>query len=80
MKLVKNSDITLTVDGNGVPSKVFEPVGPSKMCFALKVTAFVAFNAKHILLGPTGSKTLLGTPLPSTVSVISLFLTSFMVT
>ena len=93
MKPVKNSDITLTVDGNGVPFSSNRQ-GPSKRCFALKatnavtfrclrcfspicsgllypdflesspeqigekhlkhlkVTAFVAFNAKHRLLGP----------------------------
>ena len=45
MKLVKNSDITLTVDGNGVPI-FFEPVRSQqngKMCFALKATNSVTF-------------------------------------
>ena len=46
MKLVKNSDITLTVDGNGVPI-FFEPVRSQqngKMCFALKATNSVTFG------------------------------------
>ena len=56
MKPVKNSDIMLTVDGNGVPITVCPESSPEeigeKHLKHLKVTAFVAFNAKHSLLGP----------------------------
>ena len=83
MKLVKNSDITLTVDGNGVPI-FFEPVmsqqtvlcieGHKRMTFEVLLTDFL-----WATFWRTGSKKM-GTPSPLTVSVISLFLTSFMVT
>ena len=44
MKLVKNSDITLTVDGNGVPI-FFEPVSSQQtVLFALKATNAVTFR------------------------------------
>ena len=121
MKLVKNSDIMLAVDGNGVPI-FFEPVRSQqnvlcieghKRCdvrtFEVLLTDFFWATFRRNLekvaekksvrstskvwtslrLWPsmqrtfcwdlTGSKKM-GTPLPSTASIISLFLTSFMVT
>ena len=121
MKLVKNSDITLTVDGNGVPI-FFEPVRSQQTVLCVKDHKRSDLRTFEVLLTDffwvtfwrnlekvtqkksvrstskvrrslrlwsltqstvcwdlTGSKKM-GTPLPSTVSVISLFLTSFMVT
>ena len=121
MKLVKNSDTTLTVDGNDVPIFI-EPVRSQQtvLCieghkrsdlrtFEVLLTDFFWATFSRFLqkvaqkksvrsstkvqrslrLWPSMQSTVcweltgsmkMGTSLPSTVSVVSLFLTNFMVT